>query len=355
MNHLSTSLVLATIIGCSHAVRTDAQCVPLSSTVAGPVMVASIGLGGTDNRSGIAYNPDADLYYSVDAGSAGYPVDTYDGGFNLIDSVVQAYDYRGAWWNAGTGQFEGNGYNGMGIFVQDLQVGNAHPMGAGAIVLASAQPESQSCGVHDPVSDEVVYYYDGGIHHYSRLSGALLGSATITGLPVTTASINTSSIAFIGCPGHEYGIYDFTDRRLLFIDRTTNSYTGFCQLPIDAPARSFLGMAYANGRLWLFEQNAWHGYVIVNSNVGVNDAEMIGAFSLAPNPASDDLYITPAGHAGSTMIDVIDALGRNVLSRPWNGVWGHAHVDVGGLHEGTYHLRPRSQYEVVVRSFVIAR
>ncbi len=317
-------------------------------------MVASTGLGGTDNRSGIAYNPDAQLYYSVNAGIATFPVDTYDAAFNLIDSVLQGYDYRGAWWNPGTSQFEGNGWNGEGIFVQDLQ-GNGHPLGSGVVVLASAQPQDQACGALDASANEIVYYFAGSLNRYSRATGLLLGSTPITGLPVPTASINTTSIAYIGCAGYEYGIYDFTNLRLLFIDRATGAYSGFCQLPSDAPARSYLGMAYANDRLWLFELGAWHGYAIGNGSLGLNDTGVIGAFSLAPNPASDALFVTLEGSVGSTTIDVIDALGREVLSLPWNGAWGRAHVDVSGLREGAYRLKLRSQRDAVVRSFVIAR
>ena len=355
MKHMYTSAFIAIFIGSLCAEGAAAQCVPLTSTVTGPVMVASIGMGGTDNRSGIAYNPDAQLYYSVNAGTIGRPMDTYDAAFNLIDSVPQGYDYRGAWWNPGTSHFEGNGYDGSGIFVQDLQLGNGHPLGSGVVELASAQPQEQACGALDAGANEIVYYFAGSLYRYSRASGLLLGSTPITGLPVPTASINTTSIAYIGCAGYEYGIYDFTNRRLLFIDRATGAYSGFCQLPSDAPARSYLGMAYANDRLWLFELGAWHGYAIGNGGVGLNDTGMIGAFSLGPNPASDDLYVTLEGSVGSTTIDVIDALGREVLSLPWNGAWGRAHVDVSGLREGMYHLRLRSQHQAKVHGFVIAR
>ena len=82
--------------------------VPLAEAVEGPTLAASA--GANDNRCAVVYNPEAALYYSLDAGCMRYPVDTYDERGTYVGSVEQGFDYRGAWWDPVTNRLEGNGH-----------------------------------------------------------------------------------------------------------------------------------------------------------------------------------------------------------------------------------------------------
>ncbi|MEO8068379.1 MAG: T9SS type A sorting domain-containing protein [Flavobacteriales bacterium] len=355
MEHLNTPNVLAVALCLFIGVDASAQCTPATSTVTGPVLRGSIGLGGTENRTGIAFNPVAGLYYSVNAGSGTYPVDTYDASYNLVDSIAQGYDYRGAWWNPLTSQFQGNGYSGSGIFVQSLAGGTQHPLGTGSVLLSGPQPDAQACAAFDSDANEIVYYFSGSIYRYSGATNTALGSFVITGLPVPTTSINSTGIAYTGCPGHEYGIYNFVDQRLLFIDKATGAYSGACQLPITAPLRDYMGTAFANDMFWVFDDAdfSWHGYNIVATNVGLEESSALASIVLAPNPASDELTVSATGSLDNGSLDIFDATGRLVLSTMLSK--GSLRIDVSGLSNGTYHARLLAGTATVQKTFMIAR
>ncbi|HRD54644.1 MAG TPA: hypothetical protein PKY96_18550, partial [Flavobacteriales bacterium] len=139
-------------------------------------------VGGTENRSALAYNPLLGLYYSVNAGNADYPLDTYAEDGSLAGTVPSGFDYRGAWWDPGGARLLGNGFASLGIFEQDLQAGTGLPLGTGTVVLSGNQPDVQSIGDLDTDANEIIYYYLGSIHRYSAPTNELLGSYAVTGL-----------------------------------------------------------------------------------------------------------------------------------------------------------------------------
>lgn len=218
---------------------------------------------GTNNRSGLVFNPNANLYYSVNAGSASYPVDTYDETGTLVSSPAQGFDYRGAWWNPSADQFEGNGFGSEGLFVHTLNSGDAYPTGSGAIIFTANQPSSQSVGDLDYDANEIIYYSDGFIHRYSRADNGFLGNYQIIGLPVGTSDINSNSVVYTGETGAEIGVYDHVNQRLLLIDKSDGTYVGASQLPGSATQRTSFGMSYANDLLWLYDNGTWTSYQVV--------------------------------------------------------------------------------------------
>lgn len=76
------------------------ECLVLENAEVGISLISSD--GGTANRSAVAFNPNAELYYSVNAGSTVYPIDTYSIIGTRVNARPQGFDYRGAWWNPNT-------------------------------------------------------------------------------------------------------------------------------------------------------------------------------------------------------------------------------------------------------------
>jgi len=220
---------------------------------------------GTSNRSGLAYNPHANLYYSVNAGSPDYPLDVYDRDGVRVSSPPQGFDYRGAWWNPQTDLMEGNGVGIRGIFIQTLKSGSSYPTGLGTQIFEGAQPDNQSVGDLDTDLNEIIYYHGGYIHRYDRRTNEFLGQYLVTGLPVALSSINSNTVVYTGCKGNEIGIYDFENQRLLLINKQTRAYSSYSQLPASAPKRSSFGMTYANGLFWLYDNGQWIGYKVVET------------------------------------------------------------------------------------------
>ncbi|MFK7922902.1 MAG: T9SS type A sorting domain-containing protein [Bacteroidia bacterium] len=317
----------------------NAQCTPLDNAIVGITMAASS--AGTNNRSGLAYNPGAELYYSVNGGSANYPIDTYDPAGNLVNDVVSGFDYRGAWWNPDINQFEGNGFSALGIFAQTLVAGTAYPSGMGTTIFTANQPGSQSAGDLDYDSNEIIYYDDGFIYRYNRVDNGLLGSYLILDLPVSKDSINSNTVVYTGCEGREIGVYDFNNQRLLFINKATGKYNGFCQLPASAPQRSSLGMSYANGLFWLFDAGVWNSYQVASIWPTAIEDQFATKFNVYPNPVQDQLNIQVEGAVLDLSVEILNLQGQSILTKVFKAS-EELTINLIDLASGTYYARIQS-------------
>lgn len=222
--------------------------------------------GGTLNRSGVAYNPEKDMYYSVNAGTTFYPMETYDGKGKLLGAIEQGFDYRGVWWNPNTKQLEGNGFNTYGIWTAATDSKN-HANGEGKNVLPNTSgPDVQSCADYNWIDDEILYYHEGKIYVHDRKKNFLKETITITGLPFGIHALNRTGIAYTGVKGMEVGVWDYINRRFYFIDKSNGKYVTFCQLPNSAPSQDYLKMGFENNLLWLYDGvNEWLGYQILQN------------------------------------------------------------------------------------------
>ncbi|NLO01359.1 MAG: HYR domain-containing protein, partial [Bacteroidales bacterium] len=215
------------------------------------------------NQAGVAYNPDKKLYYAVRAGNPTYTLYTYDESGNQVAESTAGFDFRGLWWNPNTSSLEGNGYIGNGYRKVDLDA-NGYALSTGTTDPASNyQPNSQSQGDYDYDLDEVIYCYNNTIYRTSRATGASIADIAITGLPANT--INTTFVGYTGVPGGEVLIYDYSNKAVYFINKTTGEYSWSVQLPSSAPAKSYLNTSYANGHIWITDGTMWYSYKVVEN------------------------------------------------------------------------------------------
>ena len=249
---------------------------------------------GTDNRSGIAYNPVKQVYYSVDAGNASFPVDSYNASGELIDSVAAGFDYRGAWWNPNLFTFEGNGFSSAGIFSKSLDPFTGAAVAGGTIVATNTQPYSQSVGDMDTANYELIYYYSGSIYRYSRLDDAVLGSAAVSGLP-GGATLNSNTICYTGLKDMEYGVYDYTNLRFIFLNRL-GEYVDHSQLPAEAYPASSFKISWAKQLFWVYnpDDDIWYSYKVFEGfPLSVKGQELNGSkeFTIFPNPVDIETHL----------------------------------------------------------------
>ncbi len=239
---------------------------PLDTATQGIVLQCS---GGTDNRAGIAYNPNQQFYYSANAGSGSYPMETFSVTGTALASIASGYSYRGIWWNPTNNSLEGKVYNTAGIVQQNLD-GNYYPLGTGTTIVSGSGPDAQSCGDYDWVDDEVLYYYNGSIYRYDRATHTLINSVAITGLPsgATTTNLNSNTAAYTNIAGMEAGVYDHVNKAFYFINKTTGAYVAKSQLPMTAPAAASFQMGFENNRLWLYNTTTsqWEAYLVISCN-----------------------------------------------------------------------------------------
>src|SRR6476646_822626 len=73
------------------------QCTILSDAVQG-ISYTYVLTDGT-NASGVAYNPNFDIYYAVIAGNSGFPYETFNPSGTSLYQTTAGFDFRGLWWN----------------------------------------------------------------------------------------------------------------------------------------------------------------------------------------------------------------------------------------------------------------
>lgn len=246
--------------------------------------------GGTSYRSGVAFNPNFNIYYTVNSGSPNYQIETFDATGTYLATISQGFDYRGLWWNPTLNQLDGNGYSSNGIYVQNLNITNGYPLGTGTTVIPGMnQPALHSCGQFDPVNNEMIYYNAGNIERYNRTTGAYISATPITGLPVTSSNLNTTSIGYTGCTGMEVVVYDYVLRRVYFINLSTGAYVATSQLPATAPTETAQRMSFSNNLFWLFNTSSltWKSYGVI---------ETCTETSSTIAPTTCNAYTSPSGN-----------------------------------------------------------
>jgi len=272
--------------------------------------------GSGTNASGVAYNPNFNLYYAVIAGNSAFPYETFDPTGVSLYQTNAGFDFRGLWWNPNTNQVEGNGYFDNGLWTSDLDV-NGYAQNTGTnLFTGQNQPDAQSCGDYDYDADEIIYFFNGSIYRYDRSTDAFISSYPLTGLPVPLSDINSTSVIYTGCCGNEIGLEDYVNKSILLFSKSTGAYSGSSQLPSSAPTNSQYRFSYANNLVWLYDANArvWTSYSIISGssgnnyvNLGNDTALCIGSTLTLSAGNSADSYLWSTGSTDSVI--TIDTAG----------------------------------------------
>jgi len=281
-------------------------------------VVLPVSDGGSSFRSGVAYHPAFEAYYSVNGGFASYPIEAFSPAGELLFSEQQAFDFRGFWYNPVREALEGNGFGNNGVFTHTLDV-DGLPTGTGELVLAVNQPDRHATGDLDVDNNLFVYYFNGKIYRYDATDNAAVDTLDITNLPVEFGNLNERTIAYVGCPEQEYGVYDYVNKKLYYIDGTTGEYSGETKLPDDAPLAQITQMSYANNRLFLYDIPArlWKGYRVVDVATSTREMNRLDVdFTVYPNPTTDALRVQLAGNNNERLtVELNDVFGRLLISK----------------------------------------
>jgi hypothetical protein len=237
-----------------------AQTPPLATAVLTPLeLVFPIDVS---NCGSVAFNPINGRYYTNRIGNVAYPLLSFQVDGTLLLQDVTGQDSRGMWWNPNTNQLERNNFSAIG-WAQIVLDGSFNATAAFNIIFPGALSPSAQCeGAYDPINNEVVFYFSNSIYRYNRATGALITSTAITG--VTFGSINTTAVIYTGVPGYEYGILDYTAKKVILLDRATCAKSGETLLPATAVTATSHQFSYCNNLLWLFNTttNIWNSYKI---------------------------------------------------------------------------------------------
>lgn len=232
---------------------------PFANTVQDIVLTGGPGSG--TNRSGVAFNPQLRIYYANVAGNMTFPFETFSETGTLLNTVTSGIDVRGVWWNPLLNQLEMNTFSSQGIYSRTLDAnGYATGTTVGIQTPTNVQPNTQSFGQYDWVNNHFVYYNNGSIIRVNRATNAIVSTNVVTGLPAT--SITDFSVGFFNVPNYELALYDYTNRRVYFVNGSTYAYTATTQLPLTALGPNWFNVAWSNNRIFLCNTSArtWHGY-----------------------------------------------------------------------------------------------
>jgi len=295
---------------------------------------------GTLNRSGVAFHQVFRLYYSVNAGSNSYPIDTYNDEGNLLFSPSQGFDYRGVWFNPNASSIEGNGFSTAGIFIHNIDINTGEPLGSGATVLPANQPSPQSNGDMDVADNLLIYYSDSAIYRYNRMTNNAVDTIQLTNLPVDPSALNDNTVLYTGCANQEYAVYDMMNKRVLYIDKATGEYNGATQLPVTAPEAGAFNLSYANNRLWVFDRGnrTWKSYFVTDAFTSVDEPGRLDAeFSFYPNPTQDLLQVRSSEQLSEPLqVDLISVSGQLLSTTVFRD---NTELSLRDIPIGTYFIR----------------
>src|SRR5690606_11602456 len=143
--------------------------------------------------------------------------ETFNGSGALINTVTAGIDVRGVWWNPLLNQLEMNTFSSSGIYYKSLD-GNGWATATNNLIqAANQQPNSQSFGQYDWINNHFIYYNAGSIVRVSRTTNAIVSTNVITGMPAGS-NITDFALGFTGVPNYEIAIYDYANRRALFVN-----------------------------------------------------------------------------------------------------------------------------------------
>ena len=216
------------------------------------------------NASAVAWNPDQEIYATVIAGNTSFPLETFDRNGKPLGQGEAGFDWRGLWYNNKQQQFEGNGAGEEGWATLSLNDSN-EPDGIEIIEAGQLQPDFQSVGTFDYVSNKVVFLNFESIAIELYPYGALENIPSIE-LAIDGGEIenfNSTTVGFTGKSGYEFVLLDFNNGQLVFFNRQ-GKQTAKSKLPKDAPLSDMFCFSFSNGHAFLYDKDAriWNAYKV---------------------------------------------------------------------------------------------
>lgn len=236
---------------------------------------------GTRGAS-VAWHPVQKKYYAAMAGNSEYPLAVFDATGKQLsaDTANCNADIRGLWYNPKTKSLEGNTYGdssrkpyGLLRFQLDAK---GLVKSVNAYMAFHQSPSANSLGCLEPVSQKLLFYYDGYVYAYQASKGNFSDSSFIEfGQSATDGKIddfdvwdlslgnyNATTMVYTGIKGAEWGLLNYIDRRVELYDAKTHFLTRIYKLPAEASAEGSFNFAFCNNQFWFFdmESRTWTGY-----------------------------------------------------------------------------------------------
>ncbi|MBY6204950.1 DUF11 domain-containing protein, partial [Halomonas denitrificans] len=265
--------------------------------------------GGGATPMNVAYDPVLDRYYSTTGGFQSVPAYTHDGAGNLLATTQPLNnDNRSIFYNPNTNAIELISFNAVsggspdGLMTAGRD-GAGILTGSNTAILAALPglPGSQTMPAYDPI-DDVFYARESGnvVNIVRRSDGGLQGQITLDVVAAGGASLNNNTIGF-----------DVTERVLVVLDNGVSpsralvfdlagSFIGASALPPGSPSPGSYGVGYANGQLFVSDNNSHFGYrVLQGGSVDLSITKTAPATAVAGTQITYTFDVSNSASAGT--------------------------------------------------------
>jgi hypothetical protein len=230
---------------------------PLSSSNCSLTLSVSNEEDGT-NGVAVAYNPTNNLYYTIFAGNAEYPIETHTTSGASINSQDANFDCRGLWYNPTTKCLEGISYGNTGS-MKFLLDGTGKIMGTKETTFSYGM-EAQTVAVYAE-KKKALMFVEGITVSFFKPGKAKAKTLTLD-FP-SDLNLNTNGAAYTGVKNYEIAIMEAGVNVVHLFSAKTGKETGQVKLDTkDMELPSFFNASYANNLFFVFDVNArtWSGY-----------------------------------------------------------------------------------------------
>lgn len=217
------------------------------------------------NASAIAYNPDANLYYTVIAGNVTYPLEIFKPNGETVYKGQAGFDARGLWWNPKEEQIEGNAIGSKGFYQLEMKADGSITGGVKKIECDQESPSANAVGDYDAKKKSIAFFTSDESTDEIMLLKISKGKGKYKSieleLPSSGADYHRTSVAYTGQKGYEYAIMNTSRRRVDYFNRKGEK-TASSSVPEDAVVEDRFRFSFANDRIWLYnaETRTWTAY-----------------------------------------------------------------------------------------------
>lgn len=215
------------------------------------------------NGLAVAFNPKANVYYSVFAGNENFSLEVHDLSGKSIYSTKIGADLRGFWYNEKKNQLQGILYDNQGSFSFDLtSEGLPQTIKISPFFYGMATNDI-ACANHD----KIYFLNINGISVFKQNKNKIIKSVypeIIEKLGIYVFNVN--GFIHTGVKGYEIGIYHFYDQKLYLIDEATGKTSGEILIDLEENIDNLkqFNISFCNQRLFLFDtkNRTWNGFKI---------------------------------------------------------------------------------------------
>ncbi len=215
-----------------------------------------------NNGLGVAYDKFKNIYYTVFAGNASYPIEVHDAKGKSISSSEIGADLRGFWLNPSSGNLEGILYDNAGSCSFKL---NQYGFPTGIEI------DNFSYGME---GNDVTCFNNGKVYFITYDGIKVFKKGKKKGKVIKNSQVfldnnvyNPKSIFHTGIKGFELGVYNHADSKVVLINEKSGKIVSEISIPfLDHNYEDLenFNVGFANNHFFLFSKNdrTWFGFKI---------------------------------------------------------------------------------------------